>query len=188
MLNICEPRLIRQIERPPTGGYPTVMGLSAAAAALAPAFIWRRIEGWIAWRWTERTVVWNVQGPGRWDFPLTPVKSITSTTTWDATNPPNFNTAVELEPTPFGLRLFDDGYFNIVAVVGDSTAVVPDDLKEAFRRLAEYLAQKSGRPGASVESVKAGSVEVSVRRDPDFVAKALFSSGCADLLRPYRTP
>ena len=41
---------------------------------------------------------------------------------------------------------------------------VPDVVTEAFRRLAEYIAAKAGKAGATAENISAGSVSISHRR------------------------
>jgi len=63
--------------------YPAVpSGLSAAAAALDSDMIWSRIEAYIAHRWTARTVIWTVAGPGEWTPDLTPV-TVSATEVWE---------------------------------------------------------------------------------------------------------
>jgi hypothetical protein len=54
--------------------YPSVSsyGLSAAAAALNPNMIWQRIESYVVYRWSSRSIVWIAQGSGDWQPPLAP--------------------------------------------------------------------------------------------------------------------
>src|SRR3546814_1950270 len=35
-------------------------------AEIDPALVWQRIESYIAYRWSEREVVWIVEGSGDW--------------------------------------------------------------------------------------------------------------------------
>ncbi len=64
---------------------------------------------------------------------------------------------------------------------------VPAAVSEAFRRLAEYLADATDRAGVSSYSVNmGGAIEESYQRNPAWVARAMELSGAADLLRPYK--
>jgi len=78
--------------------------------------------------------------------------------------------------------------FRVTATVG-SDDEPPEAVLEAFRRLAEYLADEPDRSAASSYSVNmGGAIEESYNRNPAWVARALELSGAADLLRPYRRP
>lgn len=173
---------LRQSEAVPASYPDTPSGLSTAAAALDPKFIWHRIESYIAYRWTEREVTWTVEGMGWWTPPLAPA-TITATEVWR-------NGAwedVTLSPAPLGgYCLPGCGPYRFTATVGDPEIDVPAAVLEAFRRLAEHMAAKSENPGASSESITIGEISTSIRRDASWMASALQNSGAADLLRPYR--
>ncbi|MCB1489029.1 MAG: hypothetical protein KDJ88_16435 [Bauldia sp.] len=173
---------IRQDENLPEA-YPDAPDtLTAAAAALDPDFIWQRIESYIAHRWTARAVGWKVEGSGEWEPPLTPA-TIVSTMYWRGDD---WDEAT-LSPGPFGgLILPGCGPYSIVATVGDTENDPPAAVLEAFRRLAEYMAAKAGKPGARSERIQAGSISLSHTRDEAWMARAIQNSGAADLLRPYR--
>ena len=47
-----------------------------------PDQVWQRIESYIAWRFTERTVVWIVEGCGEFRVPLKPA-TMTTIEIWD---------------------------------------------------------------------------------------------------------
>lgn len=155
--------------------------LSTAAAALDEDFIWQRIEAYVAHRWSERSVEWIVEGCGDWQPPLSPA-TITAVSTWrsDAWE------TVTLSPSPLGGYHLPGGTYKFAGTVGDDEAEVPAAVLEAFRRLAEYVAAKAGKPGASSENISAGSISLSHRRDPAWMAQAIVNSGAGDLLRPYR--
>ncbi len=64
---------------------------------------------------------------------------------------------------------------------------VPAAVKEAYRRLAEYLADEPDRSGVSSYSANlGGAIEESYQRNSAWVARAMDLSGAADLLRPYK--
>jgi hypothetical protein len=154
-------------------------GLSTAAAALAPGLVWGRIEAWVAHRWSEREVVWIVDGPGCFAATLTPA-TVTTTEVWDS---PSWS-PVELVAGPRGLILPASGPDRITADVG--AGPVPDVVLEAYRRLAEYFATPHDHPGVSRMTVEAASVNISRDRSPAWLARAMDYSGAGDLLRPYR--
>jgi len=158
-------------------------GLSDAAAAYDAAIIWQRIEAYTVWRWSERTVEWIVEGDGGdWRPPLAPVE-FTSVEVWRG----NAWQEATPDPSPFGGFVLDcEGPYRIRAVVGDN-GEPPAAVLEAFRRLAEYMASDPGKPGASSESVSAGSVSVSHSRSAEWQGRAMINSGAADLLRRYRS-
>lgn len=173
---------IRQTEGAPEA-YPAAPdGLSAAAAALEADFIWQRIEAYTAWRWSERAVEWIVEGPGQWEPPLTPA-TIATAGTWR-------NEAWETLTVPVspygGYMLSGSGPYRFTGTAGDDDADVPAAVLEAFRRLAEYMAAKPGKPGATREGVSAGSISLSYSRSASWMAQAMQNSGAGDLLRQYR--
>jgi hypothetical protein len=73
--------LIKEIEGAPTnllawpGAWAPADNLDAERAA------WARIEAYTAVRYTSRTIVWVVEGPGDWEPPLRPA-TITTTERW----------------------------------------------------------------------------------------------------------
>lgn len=170
---------IQQVEAAPAS-YPTApSGLSAAAAAIDPAIIWARIEGYTAFRFTTRVVAWTVEGCGEWAPPLAPA-TITATEVWEG------DAWVSFPPTPgpLGGYVFKGhGPYRITANVGGGD--VPEPVTEAVRRLAEYFAgaAQSANPGLRQETVEGvGSFDY----DAGALAKAMERSGAGDLLRPYR--
>lgn len=172
---------IRQTESVPET-YPDVPeGLSTDAAALDPAVIWQRIEAYTAWRWSLRDVEWIVEGDGDWCPPLQPA-TIATTEGWrdDAWE------AVELRPTPLGgYCLPGCGPHRIVGTVGDDDADVPALILEAYRRLAEFVAQiEFEHPG--VRSISVPDVVTMEAASSSWRARALQDSGAADLLRSFR--
>ncbi|MDJ0979258.1 MAG: hypothetical protein QNI87_12095 [Erythrobacter sp.] len=161
--------------------YPdTPSGLSTAAAALDANAIWQRIEAYTAHRYTDREVTWLVEGKGHWGFPLTPA-TLSSAERWTG----EAWEAVTLSAGPYGYCLPDEGPYRIIADVGAGT--VPAAVSEAFRRLAEYLADDTDRAGVSDYMVNmGGAIQESYKRNPAWTARAMQYSGAADLLRPYR--
>lgn len=173
--------LLKQVEDTPAAYPDAPAGLSTAAAALDPDMIWARIEGHIAHRWTARSVVWIVEGPGEWSPPLTPA-TVSTVEIWDG--------AAWIAATPDaswsgGYDLTLEGPYRITATVGGGT--VPAAVNEAFRRLAEYLAEGADVPaGASSYSYQLGDLQETIQRNPAHMARAMQNSGAADLLRAYR--
>jgi len=171
---------IKQVEAIPASYPATPSGLSTAAAALDPDVIWQRIEGYISHRWTARSVVWTVEGSGEWSAPLTPA-TISAAEVWlnDAWS------ADTLTAAPMGGYVLDaDGPYRFTASVGSGT--VPAAVNEAFKRLAEYMAEDPGKRGASNFNVDIGPVNMTIQRSPAWLANAMKNSGAGDLLRPYR--
>jgi len=170
---------LRQVET--VTAYPDAPeGLSTAAAALEADALWARIEAYTAYRFTERAVVWTVDGEGDWTPPLTPA-SIDGAEKWEGTE----WVSTTLPEGPFGYCLPGDGPYRITGTAG--AGPVPAPVAEAFRRLAEYLSDTDDRPGASNYSVNmGGAIQESYDRAPHWVARAMINSGAADLLRPYR--
>lgn len=170
---------LHQKEETPAS-WPTITGLSDAAAALDQAFLWQRIEAWVAWRWSERSVTWIVEGPGDWVPPLAPA-TITASEWWSGDDWHYFVP----RPSPLGGIDLGYGHVRIVATVG--AGPVPADVAQAFTRLAEYVATESGGlAGASSYGVNLGQISENYRRSPAWLARAMEWSGAADLLRPYR--
>lgn len=161
-------------------GYPAApTGLSAKASALDANAIWQRMESYIAWRFSVRTVEWIVEGRGAWSPPLGPA-TITSTEVWQN----DAWATVVLTPSPLGgFVLPCCAPYRIIGTVGEEDAEVPAIVQEAWRRLAEYLGSVVVKPGIRTESVpNVWQGEYDNRA----VAKALQDSGAADLLRSYR--
>jgi hypothetical protein len=173
--------LLKQYEATPAEYPAAPTGLSVAAAALDPAMIWARIEGYTAHRFTPRAVVWTLLGDGgdEWHPRLVPVVSseahLWTGTAWED---------VTLPEGPLGVCLPASGTYRITAQVG--AGFVPVPVSEAFRRLAEYLAADPGTAGASSTSVSIGPIEETLDRAPTWIARAMQHSGAADLLRNYR--
>lgn len=154
--------------------------LGENAAALDASLIWQRIEEYIVYRWTERQVIWTVRGPGEFVPDLAPAE-ITVTKIW------NGSTYIDasLDPSPLGgVLLTGDGPYRFTATVGGGT--VPVAVTEAFRRLAEYMAERPERHGSGRTSHTIESLSEDFDRSPKWVALAIQLSGAADLLRSYR--
>jgi hypothetical protein len=158
--------------------------LSAAAGAIAPAVVWRRIESWIAWRWGERPCTFTVEGcGGSWRAPLAPFTAETIEE-WAG----DASASVALAPGPLGVNLGSASHYRFAGMLG-CAETPPEDVAEAFRRLAEYAAGRSADrrwSGASSFSAEIEGLRFSVDRAPSWLARAIHNSGAADLLRPYR--
>lgn len=174
--------ILRQAEHE-ASQYPVITGLSTAAAALDPAMIWSRLESWTAHRWGLREVGWTVEGPGYFNPPLVPA-TITAAELWDG----EAWQTVTLTEGPLGFEL-EPGVYKIIAEVGTLEAP-PAAVSEAFRRLAEYVADDAGMAaGAHRQGVNLGNgLSFDLARSPDWIAQALHKSGASDLLRRYRKP
>lgn len=171
---------IRRTEAVPASYPAKPSGLSTAADALDAGTVWHRIEAFIAHRWSARNVVWIVDGPGEWIPDLTPA-SVSTVEIWREGG----WEAVTLYDSPLGgYELEADASYRFSGSVGGGT--VPEVVNEAYRRLAEYLAARPGKPGASTESISSGSISLSTRRAPEWMARAMHNSGAGDLLRPFR--
>lgn len=143
--------------------------------------VWQRIEQWVAWRWSERAVVYTVEGPGDWRANLTPV-TFSATEVWQD----NAWTTVALDPSPLGGYVLPGaGPYRFTGTAG-SDDTPPAAVLEAFKRLGEYLASDPGTAGASSATHDVGPVTVSVARNPAWMARAMHNSGAGDLLRPWR--
>jgi hypothetical protein len=173
--------IISETEAVPSSYPAAPSGLSTAAAALPAAMVWNRIEQWVAHRWTSRTVIWVLEGNGDFFVPLTPA-TVTATERWT-----DGAWAAYTVPTgPLGYCFETDGTYRITATVGGGSPTVPDSVKQAYLRIAEYMAADPGMRGASSYSVDLGGISENIDRNPAWLAKAIHNSGAADLLRPYR--
>lgn len=173
--------LLQQTEAVPAS-YPAVPSdLSVEALTLDHDAIWARIEGHTAYRFTAREVVWTIEGreDEDWTPPLKPVVSHTAEK-WEN----GAWVTVALDAGPLGLCLPSDGAFRITAQVG--AGPTPSPVSEAFRRLAEHLADETDRAGVSEYSVTMGAISESYKRSVSWTARALQDSGAADMLRQYR--
>lgn len=171
--------LLKQIEAAPAA-YLAVPGLSTKAADLNHGAIWQRIENWIAYRWPVRAVTWIVQSddggffcPPLADWTITAVEW--AGVTWEP---------ITAERSVLGVEL-PAGVYRVIADVGSPAA--PEAVLEAFRRLAEYLAEADCMPvGVTRVSEGVGQLNSSMSRSQFYAARALQLSGAADLLRPWR--
>jgi hypothetical protein len=174
--------LLKESEATPDT-YPALpTGLSTLAAAVDAGMIWERIEAYTRTRYTAREIVWTVDGCGgeRWTPPLAPVASF-SAELWDN----GAWEAVALPDGPVGYILPSDGTYRVTGQVGAGDP--PKAVTEAYRRLAEYMADDDDRAGVSSYSVNmGGAIAESYSRSASHAARALQNSGAADLLRPYR--
>lgn len=170
-------------ENPAPNPTPAPDGLSVTAAALDPAPIWGRIEAWCSYRWALRVTLTTIEGEAgdEWVTPIAPF-ALDSALIWkgawvDAT----------IWDTGLGLALPISGRFKLIGTYGEDEA--PDaTVNEAYRRLAEYIADAEHHRFAGASSVKvdAGQVGIQYDRAPTHMARAIALSGAADLLRPYR--
>ncbi|WP_425050747.1 hypothetical protein [Psychromarinibacter sp. S121] len=171
---------LKETEATPAA-YPAAPGnLSPAAAALDAAPIWQRIEAYCRMRWTLREVVWTVEGGDAWEPPLSPA-NVTEIEVWEN------GSWVRCTPaaSPWGDYELPGFAYRVTAEVGSGD--VPAVVSEAFRRLAEYLADEPDRSAASSFShAVPGVLEETYERNPAWIARAMELSGAADLLRPYK--
>jgi hypothetical protein len=156
--------------------------LGTAAAAIEPEVIWRRIESWIAWRWGERPCAFIAEGGcGSWRAPLHPF-TVETTEVWNGDG----WEAVTLPADPLGgVKLGSAEAYRFTGTLG-SDEDPPEDVLEAYRRLAGYFSETEHHPGASSYTDEIGSLRRIEERAPTWLARALQHSGAADLLRPYR--
>lgn len=174
--------LLQENEATPASYPDSPSGLSIPAAALNAEMIWERIEAYTRTRYTEREVVWTVEGGEgeNWTPPLSPIASHTAEK-WES----GAWVSTALPDGPVGLCLSSDGVFKVTAQVGAGNP--PAAVSEAFRRLAEYMADDTDRAGVSSYSVNmGGAIQESYQRNAAHAARALQNSGAADMLRPYR--
>lgn len=157
-----------------TAGWKIVSDLNIAA-------VWQRIEAYTVHRFTSRAVEWVVEGPGEWCPPLRPA-AIATVEIWTGTD----WEAIAAIGSPLGYWLSNAGPYRFTGTIGGGD--LPETVKEAFRRLCEYLSQARPDAGAGVRSRTAslGPITESVVVDATWAARALEASGAADLLRPYR--
>jgi hypothetical protein len=176
---------IKQTEAVPSDYPDPAWPLSSAAAALPIPMIWQRIEAYVAYRWTAREVEWIVEGPGEWRPPLAPAE-ITDVEVWSSAD--EWEAATPRASPLGGYYLPATGPYRFTATVGGGSPApeVPEIVIEAFRRLAEYFAARTGKAGARSESVAAGSVNISTTRSASWMAQAIENSGAGDLLRSLR--
>jgi len=178
--------LLSELEAAPAS-YPAVMAyphrnMGSSAPLEGDAFIdddlvWQRIEGYIAWRWTPRTVTWTVAGPGEWTPRLAPVVAFDTTEIWNG----SAWEAVTLDPSPLGgFVLAGEGPYRVTATVGAGTP--PEAVQEAWRRLHEYSKGVAEQWRGDAAFRSDGETEVI----GGWTGKALQLSGAADLLRPFR--
>lgn len=170
--------ILKQDEAAPTS-YPVL-------SPTVPDEVWQRIESYIAHRYTERSVVWTVQGPGEWHAPLKPA-AVTKVEIWSDGGWEDI-TANAPDASPVGGYCIGHGPYRFTATVGGGSPAptVPAIVAQAAQRLAAYMASKPGTAGAKSESIDAGSISISRSRSESWMAKALQNSGAADLLRTYR--
>ncbi|WP_417424102.1 hypothetical protein [Hoeflea sp.] len=175
---------IKQSEAIPASYPDAPAGLSTAAAALDADMIWQRIESYVAHRWTERAVVWTVEGPNEWTPPLTPA-TISTVEIWNGTA---WETCTEPDSPLGGYWLSGEGPYRFTATVGGGSPAptVPASVNAAFARLAEYMAEDTGKAGASNEKTSVGPIDLDVSRNPAWMARAMINSGAGDLLRQFR--
>lgn len=173
---------IKQTEATPSAYPDPPAGLSAAAATLNPAVVWQRLEHYCAFRWGERSVTWIVEGPGEWIPPLAPATVGTVEVWRDEWE------MAEVSASPSGGYVLPGcGPYRFVATVGTAAEDgAPAAVLEAWRRLAEYMIAKPGKPGATSERITAGSVGIAHNRSASWLAQAVENSGAGDLLRAYR--
>jgi hypothetical protein len=164
--------VLREDEGAPAS-YPALPGTFTVDLAT----VWKRLEGWIAHRWNERTVEWVVAGPGTWKPRLQPA-TVDSAEAWDG----DTWETVTLKPGPLGYEL-DSRTYKITATVG-STDTPPDVVIEAAKRLAEFLDEAGADPAKGASSVTDG--DYSFTRPAGWAARAIHLSGAGDLLRGYR--
>jgi hypothetical protein len=171
---------IKQDEGTPESYPDAPSGLSTAAAALDADAIWQRIEAYIAYRYTSRSIQWIVTECGDWQPPLAPA-TISTVERWNGSD---WETAT-CPPSPVGGYCLPGGSWRFTGTVGGGS--VPEIVDEAFRRLAEYMAAASrGSPGTTRERVTAGSVTVDKSRSASWASASMANSGAGDLLRNFR--
>jgi hypothetical protein len=179
---------LSQLEGIPSSYPAPPSGISAAAAALSADMVWQRLESYIAYRWTSRSIVWIVDGNGEWQPPLTGGDEPATITLVENWNDGNFweTTTPALDPSPLGGYQLRDGTFRFTGTVGGGT--VPEVVKQAWRLLAEYMAQDVDVAGASSFrlNIGGGALETEYQRNQSWAARAMANSGAGDLLRNYR--
>ena len=150
-----------------------------------PDHVWQRLESYIAWRSTERTVVWIVEGCGEFTAPLKPA-TMTTIEIWDDLAKAWSDITANAEVSPRGYWLPGKGPYRFTATVGDDDPP-PAAIAKAAQLLAAYMAANPGTPGATRVRDEVTGIGVNdVWRDPSWMARAMQNSGAGDLLRPYR--
>lgn len=152
-----------------------------------PDAVWARLESYIAWRFTDRTVVWIVEGCGQWKAPLTPA-TFTMIESWDDTTKTWTDiTASPPDASPLGgYCLPAIGPYRFTATVGDDVDL-PAVVAKAAQLLAAYMASDPGTPGATRRRDEVFGLSMTdVWLQPTWMARAMQNSGAGDLLRPYR--
>ena len=176
---------LRQAEGTPATWPDAPAGLSTAAAALPAAMVWSRIEGWIAYRYAERTIQWVAEGPGEWVPPLAPA-TIDTVEAWNG----EAWEALTLGASPLGgYELPGCGPYRFTGTVGVDGADIPAAVSEAYTRLAEYMAAEEDGVPAGARTYSESVPDLASRsfeRSPAWAAMAMQYSGAADLLRGLR--
>lgn len=165
---------LQQIEAIPET-YPAVDGVTGDALAVA----WQRIEQYIKVRFSEREIVWIVQGDTSrvWYPPIGPVTDIDGEII-------DGEIAFDLTACGTGYWL-PNGLVKLTATVG--AGPVPPIVAMAVKRLAAFYSAEIAAPGGVRSySLSVGDMSESMVLPPDRLAKALQDSGAADLLRGYR--
>lgn len=172
----------KQIESEPAS-YPTT---STYPGSELNDVAWQRVEPYIAWRFTPRDVQWIVEGPGEFVPPLKPA-TVSTVEVWCERASEWEDCTPSASPSG-GYWLPASGPYRFTGTAGGGSPAptVPDIVWEAVKRLAAYLSAKTGTPGASSESISAGSISIATRRGESWMAMAMQNSGAADLLRAYR--
>lgn len=169
------------VDEMPPSNYPTT-----SPALEFNDVCWARVEPYIRWRFTPRTVEWFANGCGYFEPNLQPC-NVTDVAVWS--NRAKEWETTTLDPSPRGgFYLPSTGPWRIRATVGGGSPapVVPAIVWEAVKRLSAYMSAKTGAAGARSESISAGSISIQRTRDPAWMANAMQNSGAADLLRNYR--
>jgi hypothetical protein len=157
---------------------PSQAGMDDPDPTVSPALAWRRIEEWTAHRWSARTVAWIVEGPGDFTPRLVPFALSTFEAWGDAVG----WAAATPAPTPLGGYRLDCGTYRITGTAGANAGAVPEPVLEAHRRLHEY-ALGVARTWWSETATYSGE---GWQASAGWAAKAIYLSGAADLLRPWR--
>ena len=157
--------------------YPVLKGI--------PDHVWQRLESYIALRFTERIVVWTVEGCGEFTAPLKPA-AMTKIEIWDDVAKVWTDITANAEVSPRGYWLHGIGPYRFTATVGDDEPP-PAAVCKAAQLLAAYMAANPGTPGATRRRDEvAGLGQTDVWLQPSWMARAMQNSGAGDLLRPYR--
>lgn len=167
------------IEEAAPTSQPAIPG---ASADVSVALVWRRIESYVAHRWSPRDVVVIAEGPGDWRPPLKPFVSTTVEIWRDGAW-----SVSEAALSPLGgLNFAEAGTYRISGVAGADNSP-PSDVVEAASRLACFFAEaRSSVSGAFAQSESIEGLGSFTYAPPTAVARAIVYSGAADLLRPYR--